>query len=565
MPSPPLSPIPRRINTPSMVDLLSSLERSSEDGRGFPGWRDAPSRPDEEGEVEDLLVPVGPDIRTTSPSPRRSDRLSPLSGGTCGSPRQGELSSAHAPSRADAPAAIQHPQDTGQSVSTIDQAFADIHSTLYQLASGRPSPQPHALPLPPSPIPSSKSLSSPSSPRITSRPLVGLGIGTTDGSRLFPDEHSRLEAVTERTEPSSKSSKGSIRNSPSPTFGPRLPLPTRHPLPATPIKARSTASNNASPSKASDLIKMFENRTGDRPRVTPAHTGPERFERPVTPPPPPSSFRPPPIYGFEPPMLNQPSPENVESLHPVRSRSASPQASPAATFKSLVASWRNRSGSPSQRVIGTPGKATPGLARSGGWNVSIRRRRRDEGQEVGLAERAEDAVEDTARARLPTPPPVPLVAPLPLSATHPPDTQVERAPSLQSSRGSAPIISGEVSYTSTFRQCQADSQAIKAGTLWYLNVHDTVRAPNYIWIQADARLFPTGLQLAWRTDGGAQAMVTFDMEFCEGEYYPWYVADARGRVDVQSNSPARGGRPRSHGCQSSGQLGGRPLSIQAGL
>lgn len=48
-------------------------------------------------------------------------------------------------------------------------------------------------------------------------------------------------------------------------------------------------------------------------------------------------------------------------------------------------------------------------------------------------------------------------------------------------------------------------------------MHDDDKAPFYEWVQADARLYKEGLRLAWRTDTGAQATVTFDMEFCEGK------------------------------------------------
>jgi hypothetical protein len=71
MTSPPLSPIPRRINTPSMAELLSSLEASSE--------RDRRTRRDSSGSLDEveraLQSPTsGPEIRTTSPSPRREAR-----------------------------------------------------------------------------------------------------------------------------------------------------------------------------------------------------------------------------------------------------------------------------------------------------------------------------------------------------------------------------------------------------------------------------------------------------------------------------------------------------------
>jgi hypothetical protein len=59
-------------------------------------------------------------------------------------------------------------------------------------------------------------------------------------------------------------------------------------------------------------------------------------------------------------------------------------------------------------------------------------------------------------------------------------------------------------------------QPIRTGPLFYLNVHDYAMAPDFEWIQTDARLHSEGLQLVWRTREGSQAMVTLDMDFCEG-------------------------------------------------
>ena len=61
-------------------------------------------------------------------------------------------------------------------------------------------------------------------------------------------------------------------------------------------------------------------------------------------------------------------------------------------------------------------------------------------------------------------------------------------------------------------------QPLRTGSLYYLNVHDTDRAPDFEWIQTDARLFPEGLQLVWRTSEGQQAVVVLDLEYCEGEW-----------------------------------------------
>jgi hypothetical protein len=44
-------------------------------------------------------------------------------------------------------------------------------------------------------------------------------------------------------------------------------------------------------------------------------------------------------------------------------------------------------------------------------------------------------------------------------------------------------------------------------------------APDFEWVQTDARLYSEGLQLVWRTREGSQAMVTLDMDFCEGVWH----------------------------------------------
>jgi hypothetical protein len=54
--------------------------------------------------------------------------------------------------------------------------------------------------------------------------------------------------------------------------------------------------------------------------------------------------------------------------------------------------------------------------------------------------------------------------------------------------------------------------------MYYLNVHDVSLSPNYQWVAADARLYPEGLQLMWRTAAGSQATVTLDLQFCDGKH-----------------------------------------------
>lgn len=78
------------------------------------------------------------------------------------------------------------------------------------------------------------------------------------------------------------------------------------------------------------------------------------------------------------------------------------------------------------------------------------------------------------------------------------------------------MLTGEVSRSLRVSfPADDDLQPMRTGSLYYLNVHDQDAVPNFEWIQADARLYPEGLQLVWRTAEGSQAMVTLDLEYCE--------------------------------------------------
>ena len=393
-----------------------------------------------------------------------------------------------------------------QSSTTIDRAFADIHNTLNQLASG-PAPidkgkgraQPisftHGYPTPPSTntMASQNTPSAPSRfpPAGSSFPMgvpggapIGLGLSSADGRPMFPESRSearRLEAVSEHTEPSTVSDCSTP--SPSPRPLPMSPTPksgsafsatsiaNKFPLPPTPANGGlSPVSKHAtplsSPSKASDLIRMFESKSGEAPppqpifarniakstasstptKGSPATAPSQRFDTTPTAarPTPPSSYRPPPITGFQPPLLGRASPENV-----VTPLQASPSASPksGSGFKSLVASWRSKATSPSPK--GKEKEEPAGLERSRGWNVSIRRRRKNE-DSADLAERAEEPAEaepPSAYARE-------LEQAAAQSTGSVPDVAVDRAPSEKSKASSVSsisvrprIVSGEVSYT----------------------------------------------------------------------------------------------------------------------
>ena len=159
------------------------------------------------------------------------------------------------------------------------------------------------------------------------------------------------------------------------------------------------------------------------------------------------------------------------------------------------------------------------FGRDGGWNVSIRRRRRHEGREEEAL--AEQETEETSQI----PAPLPTLSEVVEAAVAEEEAvlglDTGRTASIRSSRshGSSSVaprpLTGEVSrYSTPSSQCPK-IQPIRTGNLLYLNVHDEDAAPFYEWIQTDARLYAEGLQLIWRTAAGAQAMVTLDLEYCE--------------------------------------------------
>jgi hypothetical protein len=233
----------------------------------------------------------------------------------------------------------------------------------------------------------------------------------------------RLTVVSERTEPDSPVSsrpttptargrRGFPSRSISPAAPPEslrpgnsglaapLPFAARYPLPDSPVKvAESTVGvGNASPTKASALIRLFENKTGPQAAPPPPpifnKTASNWVSQPLrtyeTPapaqaPPPPSSLKAPPPSSSE---VASPSSGSYATAQPLSPPTKPP--SPLASVRTLIASWRARSGSPSQRVIGSPGRGRTSpkvFGRDGGWNVSIRRRRRHEGrEEEALAE-----------------------------------------------------------------------------------------------------------------------------------------------------------------------------------
>ena len=329
-------------------------------------------------------------------------------------------------------------QAAGPSTRAIDAAYDGVLSQLDSLAGQGASqnPTPPSTSSQPSKPSARSALSagpfvetvpSPGPPPILAapvtpipKPLVGLGI-TIPGHV----EYSRLSAVSERTEPKSpsssrQSSPTSERNVPlrvetlqetttttttttQYARKPRIPQASRHNpsmppavghglLPTSPVRGpRPAVSSQSPPKKASELIRLFESR-GDGSSELPLPPSPlpdlPRFpptSQPIFqtgPPPSPSSFR-------------QPF-SSLGPAGPLPAAQLPKPPSPLSQVRTMIASWRARARSPSQRGTNAGDRvgATSRLfGRDRGWNVSIRRRRRHEGQEeTGLAEQSEDPI-----------------------------------------------------------------------------------------------------------------------------------------------------------------------------
>jgi hypothetical protein len=311
-----------------------------------------------------------------------------------------------------------NPQPTGQSNTTIDAAYDGVCSQLDALANqGMPSTA-LAFSAPPPHTASSSTPLAPAIPiSITTPPFVSQPpiIPPRPRDTGFMDDVSRLETVTERTEVSSLSQ--STRDSPrpqevitttvhtqrvDPERGSSIDtlsiqsIANRFPLPTSPMKGPRPAVPQTSPKKASDLIRLFESRAGGPsdppapplfPSISAQNTG--RSIREANPP-----------ISIPTPNLQSiftasvpPSSYHTPIIHPTPPPKS---PSPLSQVRTMIASWRARSGSPSQRVVGSPNRGgdTPRLfGRDRGWNVSIRRRKRHEGlEETALAEQGVEEV-----------------------------------------------------------------------------------------------------------------------------------------------------------------------------
>ncbi|KAK6906657.1 hypothetical protein I203_100644 [Kwoniella mangroviensis CBS 8507] len=617
MPSPPISPTPRRWRSspdqphPDFAALLSTFEQPSSSSsaphspNSVPEWATprgvlSDDNDNDEAEVEYLTATAGdtstatinPDIdieiRTTSPSPQRpagstrqqhSDLGSPLL-----PPNRGQLfgedfernelslgprgifSNEAPPAQSFESSYPIPPQATGQSTATIDAAYDGVLSQLDALA----NPIPTRLPFAPSS--SSSSSTNPYLPPSTfhpmpiRQPLVGLGINMNPQPPTSPGlgnyQHgnlSRLSTVTERTEKSSSPTSSHGRsNSHSQTLSPTFPgayregpskagsasastIAGKYPLPPSPTKVPSspvkgprsafstgtgTAPGSAAgtpqgtPKKTSDLIKMFESR-GDsaapppQPKFVP--TSPSKSTPLKTSSAPTSRIAGLPNEGVKPVfgIGDHVPPSSFRGLPTASSGPTPPPKppSPLSQVRGMIASWRARSGTISQRPSGSSGLgASPGndgasgLFRSGtgdkGWNVSIRRRRRNERE---LAEQAEDSHEKEKSSEQRE------------REQEEEEKRSEKSSDIHEERKGeeAPSRSGSLrSDKKSSEPKQLTGDPIKTGALYYLNVHDQDSRPNFKWVQADGRLYNEGLELNWVSDKG-RATVTLDLEFCD--------------------------------------------------
>ncbi|WWD20657.1 hypothetical protein CI109_105133 [Kwoniella shandongensis] len=595
--TPPISPTPRRWRSPTQeplpefAALLSSFEgetasdESSSRGGSMPRWatphgrtedEDQATRRDEEeeAEVDSFLTAASsiddraPEIRTTSPSPKRAgtDRsLSPLlppnrgqlfgedadttigrSGLSRTTGSRGSLMGPREPYRPQQPfldtppteemqsgqftSTIDQypipPQTTGQSTATIDAAYDGVFSQLDALANPTAIVQntPKSSPSTPTRSSTTNEGSSPAAlnifhPMPIRQPLVGLGINPWgSGDHTI----SRLSTVTERTERSNTSAgssptiPGAYRDSTQSDFS-ITSIANRFPLPSSPVKGPRPPGGTpqGTPKKTSDLIKMFESRSGGSAEAPPAQP---QFT-PTTPsqPHPPQSQLPSSAGGPQPlqSIFSPPQPSSVAGItaqSPNEPRYTTPtpppkSTSPLSQVRTMIASWRARSGSPSQRVIGSPGKggSSPRLFSRGGdrgWNVSIRRRKRNERE---LAEQAEETNEGDRETPQGDELKEDEAARQEYEATsHHGDE--EGAPSRSAS------VKSDKQTTSEPRQLTGEP--LRTGALYYLNVHDDETKPDYVWVRADGRLYPEGLDLTWISAKG-RATVTLDLEFCD--------------------------------------------------
>lgn len=361
------------------------------------------------------------------------------------------------------------------------------------------------------------SFNSPPEVQDTTAPPAAAALAPSPPSPNPPDLAARPEspnpAPTPTPAPALPAEPPTTSSSTTPVPPPAITAPST-PLPPSPVKARPTKQWTPKPApatptktntRASELIRMFESKND-----SPAAASYER--RPAgavaTP------FRE--AVARVPAATASASRQAASSSVPTTTRALSPISS----VQKMVASWRVRNAESTQQDSSSSSSTSASLLRNRSWNVSIRRRRRNDAEDK-VAEHVPDEepeyrqgtpphpvpiaeVDDAAEASLPSPPPLPLPA---------------------------KTLTGEVSATNVPHSPQ---QPLRTGKLFYFNVHRDAGPED--WVATDARLYVNGLELAWRTSTGAKATIKLDVEYCDGGFtYP----DITNHAEVASTfSPA---------------------------
>lgn len=345
------------------------------------------------------------------------------------------------------------PQATGQSTTTLDAAYDSVFSQLDALAN---TPLTLHDPTPPAAtaeLPDPFNSAYPSTPfgrnNVSRLSVVSerTEISTISSTTTSPSPHEQpqLGAVTtggsdsrlsRRSVSPNATAEQAVQGSPrtrQSSIG-SSGIVSRFPLPPSPVKgprgspSGSIGTPQSTPKKAMDLIRMFENQSKGGSAMPPppqpsfAPAALSRTAQMATTGIPIVTSAPIPTAATGPQSSHvdtAPEPTSQENdrvgpnretqfplhtAHNVPPTPPSKSPSPLSQVRTMIASWRARSGSPDKRVIGSPGKSGDGPGRlfgrdrDRGWNVSIRRRRRnDDKEEAHLAEATGDEPETSAR------------------------------------------------------------------------------------------------------------------------------------------------------------------------
>ncbi|WOO79595.1 uncharacterized protein LOC62_02G003121 [Vanrija pseudolonga] len=253
------------------------------------------------------------------------------------------------------------------------------------------------------------------------------------------------------------------------------------PLPPSPVKAArptkqwtpkpAAATPTKTNTRASELIRMFESKNDSpAPERRPAGAVATPFREAVAVKVPAASV----------------SRQAATSSTPTTTRTRSPISS----VQKMVASWRTRNAEVTGQESSLSSSTPSSMLRKRSWNVSIRRRRRNEPEDKVAEQVPDDAPEFRPNSTPPHPSPVDEAS-FPSQSSLPSPTPFPLAPK---------TLTGE---------------PLRTGKLFYFNVYEDVEPEDYQWVATDARLYADGLELVWRTPAGAKATVVLDVEYCE--------------------------------------------------